>query len=425
MRSIRANYNLLAISANAKESAINTEQTMNISLPMDMEGMITLQQRRENNSNEATGLEEPDVIYDNGALAQASFPFSKAQPQHFATILAFGLGSIVTTAAGAGYLHTITPIDGEVDSNRSVPSFTAMQKMGDTILKRRFISMFVEGFTASFAKDDWVKLTADIKGTGKYIDNVTEETISYAGNGTSLTLAANAVEGATAALRLDNVQRIRAETAAGVWTEVVYTAVSSATPAVITVVAPAVAADAISWKVLYVPDEAAPFTFPAKVQETPLRVSEMTVVMGGKWTGSAFSGGRTLTSEINSIEWKFANNLEVSFVPGAGGAYAGDCFRQGRNQTITLSRKMKEFIIQQHVISNDTFGFRILCEGAIFDSPHKYSVEVIFPKCAILTADPNIDGKTVAEGAEIQVLEDATYGSVICNVKNLQTAYAA
>jgi hypothetical protein len=424
MRSIRANNNLLAVSAYGKETAINTEHAFDISLPVDMESIITLDQRREDNSNEATGLEEPDQIYDNGALSQASFSFSKAQPQHFAFVLAYALGSIASTAAGSGYLHTITPIDGEEDDDRSVPSFSAMQRLGE-ILKRRFISMFIDGFTATFAKDDWVKLSADLKGTGKYVDNVTEETISYAGNGTSLTLAANAVQGATAAERLDNVQRIKAETAAGVWTEVAYTAVSSATPAVITIVAPAVPADAISFKVLYVPEEAAAFTFPAKVQETPLRVAQLTVNMGGKWNGTTFSGGRALSSEVNSLEWKFANNLEVEFVPGAGGAYAAGCYRPGRTQSVTLDRKMMDFILQQHVIANDTFGLRILCEGAIYDSPHKYQVEIIFPKIGVLKADPKVDNKRNTETAELQVMQDATYGSVIVKIKNLQAAYAA
>lgn len=424
MRSIRANQNLLAVSAYAKETAINTEKAFDISLPVDMESIITLAMRRENNSNEATGLEEPDVIYDNGATSQASLSFSKAQPQHFAFILAYALGSIASTAAGSGYLHTITPIDGEVDNDRSVPSFSAMQKLSE-ILKRRFISMFVDAFTCTFAKDDWVKLSADIKGTGKYVDNVVEEDITAAENVTTLTLAANAVEGATAAARLDNVQRIRVELSAGVWTEVAYSAVSADTPAAITITAPGATTTARTFKVLYVPDEASEFTFPAKVQETPLRVSELTVVMGGKWTGSAFSGGRTLSSEINSIEWRFANNLEVEFTPGAGGAYAASCFRPARSQTVNFDRKMKEFILQQHVIDNDTFGLHILCEGAVYDSPHKYQVEIIFPKIAVLKADPKVDNKRNAEAAELQVLEDSTYGSVIVKIKNLQATYAA
>ena len=424
MLSTRANHNLLAVSAGSRETAVNTEQTLDLSLAVGLDDIIALSMRRQNNSDEATGLEEPDYIYDNGATSQASFKFPKAQPQHFAFILAYALGLSTPAAAGTGYQHTITPISGDIDLDRSVPSFSAMQRYGKTILKRRFLSMFVDGFTASFKKDDFVALSADIKGTGAYVDNVTEETVSAAGNVTSLTLAANGVQGSTAQDRLDNVQRIRVELAAGVWTEVAYSAVSSATPAVITITAPAGTATAVNYKILYTPTEAAAFTFPAKVQETPLRVSQLQVNMGGTWNGTTFSGGRTLSSEIGSIEWKFSNKLAIEFFPGSDGAYASGAYREGREQSITIDRKMRETIFQRHTIDNSQFGLRLLAEGALYDDPHKYQVEIIFPKLALLAADPKVDGKVMGETGNIQVLEDATYGSVICRVKNLATGYA-
>jgi hypothetical protein len=369
-------------------------------------------------------MEEPDFIYDKGSTSKASFKFPKAQPQHFAFVLAYALGASVDSAAGTGYLHALTPIVGDLDLQRSIPSFSAMQRYGKTILKRRFMSMFVDGFTASFKKDDFVSLTADIKGTGKYVDNVAEEIKNMAGNLTSITLATNGVQGSTAQDRLDNVQRIRAETAAGVWTEVAYSAVSAATPAIITITAPSGAATPINFKILYTPTEGAPFTFPAKVQETPLRVAELTVNMGGLWNGSTFAGGRTLNSELGSVEWKFNNKLAIEFLPGAGGAYASGCYREGREQTLSIDRKMKEMIFQRNVIDNASFGFRILAEGALYDGTNKYQVEIIFPKVAILTADPKVDGKVMNESSIFQVLEDATYGSVLVNIKNLQAGYA-
>lgn len=424
MRSIRANHNLLAVSAYAQETAINTEKAFDLALPVDMESIITLTQRRENNSNEATGLEEPDAIYDNGGMSEAALSFSKAQPQHFAFIGAFGMGEISSAVAGDGYQHTITPILGETDEDRSNPSFSAMQKISD-ILKRRFISMFVDSFTATFAKDDWVKLTANVKGTGKYVDNVVSEDITADDDVTSLTLAANAVEGSTAAARLDSIHSIAVELSSGVWTQVAFSAVSSATPAVITIIAPGATSTSKTYRVLYVPDEAAAFTFPSKVQETPLRVSQLNVNIGGSWNGTTFSGGKTVSSEINSIEWSFNNNMEIQFVPGAGGAYAAAGYRVGRTQTVKIDRKMRDFLLQQHVIDNDNFGLKILCEGALYDDTHKYQVEIIFPQVAVLKSDPKVSNKQNVEEGELQVLDNATYGSVIMRVKNLQATYAA
>jgi len=424
-RSYMATHDLIAVSANTKETAINTEQTLDTTMLCALGDIINMEHRRESNENEATGKEEPDAVYDLGALTNASFNFEKAQPQHFAFLLAYALGSPSVAAAGSGHVHTIVPITGDLDGQRSLPSFTAAQRYGNNVLRRQFASMFVDSISASFAKDAWCKITGTIKGTGKVTTNVVEEVVAAAGNVTSLTLAALGVEGADAPTRLQNVQRIRVELATGVWTEVAYTAVSGATPAVITIVAPAVPATVVNFRILYIPTESGWMTFPARVNETPLRVSEMTLKVGGAWSGSAFVGGRSLQAEMKSIDWSFNNNLAVEFVPGGGGAYASRAMRGGRTQKITLNREFREFILQQHLVANDTLGIYILAEGAIYDTPHKYQVEIIFPKVAVLSAPISADGKRLGEAGDLQVLEDDTYGSVIVKIKNLQATYAA
>jgi len=425
MRSYRANKNLIAVSANAQETAINTEQTLDTSLLVSINDIINLEPRREHNGEELTGYEEPDTVYDLGNMAGCPLTFEKAQPQHFAFLLAYALGTISTAAAGSGYEHTITPIDNDVDGDRSNPSFSAAQRFGDTVLKRRFASMFVDSFVATFSKDDWLKLVGTCKGTGKVSDNVVEESITANDDVTVLTLAANAVEGSTAAERLQNVQRVRVELDSGEWTEVVYSAVSDATPAVITIVAPGVAVTSKTYKVLYVAEESGWMTFPSRVTETPMRMSQMTIKLGGTWDGSDFVGGREMDSEVRSVEWNFNNNGDIEFVPGAGDTYAARFFRNARSQVLRMNREFRNYILQQHIDDNDTFGVYLLAEGAIFDSPHKYQVEVIFPKCAVIESPISVDGKRLVEAGNLIVLEDSTYGSVIVNVKNLQSAYAA
>jgi len=420
-----ATHNLWAVSAYAKETAINTEQTLDLSILCALGDVLNLDYRRESNESEATGKEEPDSIYDLGATAGATLNFEKAQPQHFAFLAAFGLGSVSSAGAGDGYQHTITPIAGDLDTNRSNPSFTAAQRYGDTVLKRRFASMFVDSLTATFARDAWCKISGSVKGTGKRTDNVTKETVNAAKNAASLTLAANAVEGSTAAIRLQNIQQIRVELASGVWTEVAYSAVSADTPAVITISAPGGTADLVDYEIIYIADEAAWCTFPSRVNETPLRVAEMTLTVGGTWSGSAFAGGRAVQSEMKTCEWSFNNNMEIQFVPGGGGAYASMALRGGRQQKIKLDREFREFILQQRIEDNETFGLYILAQGDLYDETHHYQVEIIFPKVAVLTAPISVDGKRLGEAGDLQVLEDDTYGSVIVKVKNLQATYAA
>jgi len=425
MKSPRAKHNIMAVSANNAETALNTEQTLDTSLLCNVGDIINLEPRREDNVDEMTGKEEADTIYDNGATASGTLTFEKAQPQHFAFLYAFGLGSVSTVAEGAGKRHTITPIDGDLAENRSNPGFTLSQRFGKTVAYRRFASMFVDEVTATFAKDAWVTITGSLKGTGKHTDSITEETVVAAGNATSLTLAANAVSGMTDAERLDAIHRIRVELTTGVWTEVLYSAVSSDTPAVITITPPSTETTNKNYKVLYAPKEAAWMTMPSRVEESPLRVAQIAVNFGGAWTGTVFSGGKTLNSEISSIEYTLSNDMAIEFVPGAGDVYAARAFRNGRSQTIKLSREFHNFILQQHIIANDTVGMQIICTGAEFATGEKYEVKLIFPKLGVLSAPISVDGKVLAEAGDLKVLEHATYGSVIVSVLNQVETYAA
>lgn len=425
MRSIQATHNMIAVSASTAETAINAEQTLNTTMLFDLGSVIELEPRREDNSNEAIGKEEADTIYDNGAVSKATLSNEKAQPQHFAFLLAYALSNRTTAAAGTGYQHTITPLSGDLDGNRSIRSFTAAQRYGNTVLKRRFASMFVDQVVATFARDSWVKISGSIKGTGKKTDNVVKETVSAAGNATSLTLAAAAVQGADAATRLDNVQAIRVQLTTGIWTDVAYSAVSSATPAVITITSPGGTSSPVNYEIIYIPTESGWMTFPARITEDPLRVAQMTLNVGGAWNGTAYTGGRALSAEMKSLEWTFNNNLEVEFVPGAGGAYAARAIRNGRTQKIKLDKEFRDFILKQHIADNDTFGIYVKAEGALYDGSNKYQVEIIFPKVAVLDSPISVDGKRLAEAGDLQVLEDSTYGSVIVKVKNLQSTYAA
>jgi hypothetical protein len=428
VRNILATHNLLAVSANVRESAINTEGTLDTCMLVAADDIVNLNPRRESNADEAIGKEEPDGIYDLGGLAEGTFNFNKAQPQHFAFIMAYALGQCESAAAGAtGYKHTITPINFDLDTARSNPSFTAAMRYGKQVLKRRFASCFVDSFTASFPKDDWVKISAAIKATGKVTTNIYEETLAALDNAESLTLAANGVEGSSAAERLANMQRIIGEyPSSGVWTDVAYSAVSAATPAVITIASLGGAGASINYKLLYVPTESGWMSFPSRINETPLRVVQLLINVGGKWNGSAIAGGHQLAAELKSLEWSFANGITPEFTPGSGNLYYADrAIRTGREQSVSLGREFRDYVYQQHIDLNDTFVVYMIAEGAEYEDGHKYTVEVVFPKVAVMSAPIGVDAKRLSEDLTLQILEDDTYGSVAAYVKNKQQKYAA
>jgi hypothetical protein len=289
-------------------------------------------------------------------------------------------------------------------------------------------SFAVDQVTSTFAKDSWAKCTASIKGTGKWAGNLTKESVSGFMDSTTLTLASNPVLGATAQARLDNIHQIRVSVpSTGEYQEITCTAASAASPAVLTITSPGGAHTAATFEILYCTTEAAWMTFPARVTESPLRVTDLVVKHGGKWSGTAFTGGRTVDAEISSIEHTLSNNIAVEYRVGGTGTYGNYVSRTARAQTIKLNREMREAILQQRIADNEYFGVYMKATGAEFVTAegNYYSVEFMFPRCAVIDAPISKDGEFLAEAGDLIVLEDSTYGSARCVVQNKIATCAA
>ncbi len=113
IRNFLATHNLLAVSAGRQEVAMNTEQALDTTLLVDLATVLNYQAVKTPNREELTGKEEADRLHDFGGKVVGTLSFSRAQPQHFAFLLGYGLGQVETTPAGAGgYRHTILPGPG-------------------------------------------------------------------------------------------------------------------------------------------------------------------------------------------------------------------------------------------------------------------------------------------------------------------------
>jgi hypothetical protein len=426
IRNFLASHNLLAVSATKQETALNAEQELDTTLLVDLNTVLNWRALKFPNREELTGKEEADLLHDFGGTTAGTLTFSRAQPQHFAFLLAYGLGQVETTAVGAsGYRHIVSPRSGEVDAARSNPSFTAAMRFGRQVLKRRFASCFMDQVRVEFPKDGWAKISGMVKGSGKVSDNTQLEEITAAYNATSLTLAANGVEGQTAAERLSNVQAVQVQSpTTQAWEEVSYQAVSGATPAVITITPPGDSGVLTSYRVYYLPLESGWMAFPPRVEEPPLKVGQVEVRLGGRWDGNAFSGGRRLAAELRRLTWTLNNHLVIETTPGGGGGYANRAFRAGREQKLEFDRDFRDFLMAQHLKDNDTLTVYLKAMGPEFEPDLTYQVELIFPRVALLDAPVRVAQRRVAEGVEFAVLEDDTYGSVIARVQNRVSGYA-
>jgi hypothetical protein len=427
IRNFLATHNLLAVSARQQEVAMNTEQALDTTLLVDLNTVLNYQALKNPNREELTGKEEAERLHDFGGKVAGTLSFSRAQPQHFAFLLGYGLGQVQTESAGAsGYRHTIQPRSGEVDVARSNPSFTAAMRFGRQVMKRRFASCFIDQIRMDFARDGWAKLSGTVKGSGKVVDNTQVEEVTAADNATSLTLAVNGVAGETAAERLSNVQAVQVlNPASQAWDEVAYQAVSAAVPGVIDITPPGGSGDLVTYRVYYLPGESGWMNLPARVEEPPLKVSQLEVTLGGRWDGAAFYGGYQLATELRGVTWIFKNNLMPESTPGASGNYANRAFRTGREQTLKFDRDFRDFLMAQNLQDNDSLGVYLKATGPEFEPGVSYQVELIFPRVAVLTTTTKVYQRRLGEEVGFAILEDDTYGSVVAYVQNQVSSYAA
>lgn len=423
MRNYLGNFNLFAFSANLQQTALGTPQTIDTTFQCDRGSVFNLKPRRETNADALTGHHESDRAYNLGNLAEMAITFNRAEAQHFAWLYAFALGSSTPTAWGTGYKHLDLPTEEMI-----LPCGSGIFRYGKRMAKRRFADVFVESLTATFAKDSWAKIEATLKATGKYDDSVTSEQITAAYNVTSLTLAASAVQGSSASERLDSIHLVRVLVpTTGEWKDVVCTAASGATPAVLTIEAPGVAATSTTYEVIYVPTEAAWATFPARVDESPLRVSDLTFKFGGKYNTSTYvvDGGHTIGAEISSIAHTITNETPIEFRVGGTGSYANYAILKDRTQTLKLDREMRDHLLQYFLQEDEYFAVQATATGVEFETGKNFYVDLIFPRVSILDAPISVADKVIAEAGDFHVHYDATAGfSCRAEIANQVAGYA-
>jgi hypothetical protein len=428
--------------------------------------------------------------------------FNRAEAQHFAFCYSYaGFDAATPVPLGDGFIHVFTPSEpGPANA-----FFTGSMRYGKTIFKRRFADLLVQAVTATFAKDSWAKVKADVRGSGLYVDNITEETVNAAYNAASLTLAGTTVvQGATPAARIDSVHEIRVQAGSGEWENVVFTAVSGAGPAVISITPHArsvtgidisfeetlseinsvttdflaagivegdtiavtgstsnngartvvtvtqhqittteaqvdeIAGDTVTvavttlvdYKLLYVPVEPAWAAFPARIDESPLRVSNLVLKIGGAWdpVGLTYDGGYTVAEEIASIEHTITNEVPIEFRIGGTGTYANYALLKDRVQALKLNRELRDFMIQNYMGTDttETFAVRMTATGALYDGTYPFLVDLVFPKVGVLTAPLSVGEKVIAEAGDLKPMYDAVSGySVRIEIHNTVASYAA
>lgn len=260
MRDNHANLSRCYVSGQKRERAINQPQAVDTLLMLPL-GNLQKYSRAAPERPRLTGqADEPGVLDFFGSITEMPLEFPMLQYRELAFLLAYGLGNVSTETLTAGvYRHTITPLANRLDAYRDLPTLSLVQAVGGAMYKRLYASMGVDAASLDIVKNDWVKAAGSLKGTGYHQMNIVSEDVSGTNGAVSLTLAANAVQGSTAAERLASVHRVQFMLAGqSHWSEVACTAASGATPAVLTIAPPTSGGSASgTYRVLYVPAETA------------------------------------------------------------------------------------------------------------------------------------------------------------------------
>ena len=410
----------------AKESSLGVPQTQSgASVAFDLGSGLGVERAIEDNRDQIRGIELPTRLFATGQTASGKLNQKRAKPDFLAFALAYFFGQVTTQQVASGiYQHTITPAESIY-----LPSFTLLQRRGDSILKERFAGNLIESFDLDLG-DSWVGLNANVKGIGKREVNYFHEVVAALENSLQITLAQNGVEGESAAERVENVFRVRAKAVgSSAWTVCKVTAVSAATPAVITLESAAgQSGNPVNFQIDYIPVEPAWCDFPAFWEESPLRLVDAQMIVDGYFNGSSVAGGEVISKDLLGFTVSAKNDLDIrKLADGSGELCASDAIRKGREITVKLSERLRNTVLQWQWDHPETeqisLYLRIRGAEIVPASGYYFGADIVFPLCGIVKMPIAVTGKVLAQEGDLIVMDDGSYGGAFIRVWNQASAY--
>ena len=134
----------------------------------------------------------------------------------------------------------------------------------------------------------------------------------------------------------------------------------------------------------------------------------------------------TLTTLVESFEWQFDNQIDAEGLYQFGsGLYYGTMERTGRLQKVVLNFDYTDETEVDRLIAQTQVSFQWKTRGALAETGYYYGMNLIFPALKYESVQRVETRGKIVNAVTMQVLQDATYGSVILDIFNKQAAYAA
>ena len=127
-----------------------------------------------------------------------------------------------------------------------------------------------------------------------------------------------------------------------------------------------------------------------------------------------------------SLEWGYNNNMDLDFLYEIGsGTKFGGSDRLARTQTLTYTRLYQDETYQSGLTNQTEYALQFKVKNAQIESGFFYGIQIVFPLLQIADRQRGESNGRMTETLVFNVLQHATHGSVIVDVFNTQTAYAA
>lgn len=127
-----------------------------------------------------------------------------------------------------------------------------------------------------------------------------------------------------------------------------------------------------------------------------------------------------------SLEWGYNNNVDLDFAYCLGsGLYIGSADRIARSQTLTYTRLYQDETYVNFANAQTELAMQVRIQGALIETGFYYGAQLTFPLLQLASVVPGEQNGRLIETLTFNVLQHATHGSVILDVFNVQTGYAA
>ena len=158
----------------------------------------------------------------------------------------------------------------------------------------------------------------------------------------------------------------------------------------------------------------------AEISEVYLKMGDVTITIGGTFTGHTFSGGTNISANVRSFRYSCENQIpdELVYLP-SGGKQMGRAERLQRRQSLQLAVEFDDGTEAAYVTSQTNLNLLISMTGAT----GSYGMKLIFPQFKFNTMPISGGTGVLLQTMDAGIQYHATYGSVMAQVINKQTGY--